>query len=80
MGNRSRTHTPVDLENQAYIGKSMEIVAWLIGAQISHSITHLHVRLLPISGTEMIEHDVLRLHKVGLIEPHMRGLIPLSLY
>ena len=31
-------------------------------------------------GTEMIEHDLLLLHKVGAVEPHMRGLMPPSLY
>jgi hypothetical protein len=63
MRNRSRTHTPVNFGNQTRIGELMEIrgvVDWCTSIPLDTPLARL---VTADPGTEMIEHDLMRLHK-----------------
>jgi hypothetical protein len=56
MGNRSQTHTPVNLGNQTCIGESMEtrgVVDWCTSIPLDTPLARLVT-----SAIEMIEHDL----------------------
>src|SRR5712672_2484347 len=73
MKNRSRTHTPVDLGNQTCIGELMgtrDVVDWCTSIPLDTPLARL---VTADPGTEMIEYDLMRLHKSERVELHTCG-------